>query len=354
MVDLFQPSVLRFLLLVHRAPRAVGVEELAREDNVPDARTLYRWQRQLADDLIYYPSVSFGALGLTHLHLFIDDPTPGWEDFPYAVAADWVAGRPGQHALYLHCVVPEEHLGQVLEVLDELQGQNTCRQITAIGSHDGWQVLGDLTSEESPPELVPEAVLRAQGKAVWDVVERVPLLIPIIFESVEARRSFPAIWDEIHGRLGDRAWQYLPRGARRLPTNGKTYVKDAYALLNHTGLFRQNVVRYRPLGAIGTTMFLRVTGEDVRTVVTAFVRRATALDIYPVGDTEALLRVVATHASTQWIMSGTAGLPRVTDWYFVDALRPAPHVRFAYELLFDPSTTEWRFPREAITQRVTR
>lgn len=48
---------------------------------------------------------------------------------------------------------------------------------------------------------------------------------------------------------------------------------------------------------------------------------------------------------------------RITAWYFVDRPRTdrmTVRPRFAYEILFDPVTTEWRFPREEIIRRVSR
>ncbi|HEX8170979.1 MAG TPA: hypothetical protein VF824_10610 [Thermoanaerobaculia bacterium] len=187
---------------------------------------------------------------------------------------------------------------------------------------------------------------------VWDIVERLPLLIPVIFESVEQRQSLPAIWEAVYARLGKRTWEYLPRFARRLPTNGKSYVKEAFALLNHTGLFRQNIIRYRPLNAIGTPMFLHIEGTALSAMINAFGSHAPSIDIYPIRDDAALLRVVSTHALTQQVFSSMGTLPRMTSWHFIDVVRNQREPlrpRFAYELLFDPATTEWVFPSDALT-----
>jgi hypothetical protein len=349
-MDALQPSILQFLNVVHRAPRALGIEELARTEKVPDARTLYRWQRALADDLLYYPSVYFRALGLEHLHLFIDDPSTEWEEFAYAIAGEWVIRHPGKATLYLRCLVPTGHVEQLLALLDAMR-EETCSGITSITTRDGWQVMRDITSDASELEAVPATVLRHTNLSVWEVVERVPLLVPVIFETVEQRRNLPEVWRHIYARLGERTWDYVPRGANRLRTNGKRYVKDVYALLNHTGLFRQNIVRYKPLTNIGTAMVLHLHGE-ITSITGAFARHATVLDLYPINEDEALLRIVSTHAATQRILSSTNDLPRITDWYFIDATRNRVQTRFAYELLFDPTITEWIFPAEEIRRRL--
>lgn len=351
MVDIFHKDLLHFLVLLHRAPSAAGIEEFSRSTpDVPDTRTLYRWHRSLADDLVYYPNVSFRSLGLTHVHLFIEEPQPEWLSFPYAIHAEWTLAGPGRPTLYLHCLVPAAHRDDVVALLTELELRGTCTRITSITTRDGWQVLQDLTGDgELLP--VPSGALTPSEHDVWDVVERLPLLIPIIFESVEQRRSLPAIWDAIFARLGRRTWEYLPRFARRLPRNGKTYVKDAYSLLNHTGLFRQNVVRYKPLNTVSTPIYLLVHGAHVSAIIEAFAGQAPIVDVHPIGVDEALVRVASTHAGLQHVLSTNDALPRVSAWHFVDVPRndrDPPRVRFAYEVLFDPSTSEWVLPREQI------
>jgi hypothetical protein len=344
-------NVLHFLRVLHRTPKAVGIEEFTRTDaSLPDARTLYRWQAELADDLLYYPNVTFAALGLEHVHLFLENPAAAWTTFPYAIAGEWVVSRPSEKSLYLHCLIPRSHRDAIEALFADAQGKTAAR-LTSVATHDGWQVLRDLAIEDVEP--VPAVALSAQKQDVWDIVERLPLLIPVIFETVEQRQSLPAIWEAVYARLGKRTWDFLPRFARRLPTNGKSYVKESFALLNHTGLFRQNVIRYRPLNAIGTPMFLHVEGTHVSDMINAFGKDAPLIDIYPMRDDAALLRLVSTHALTQHVFSSMNTLPRMTSWHFVDVLRNAREpvkTRFAYEVLFDPTTTEWVLPHSLLQE----
>jgi hypothetical protein len=350
MIEAQRQRVLRFLMVVHRAPKAAGLEELARAyAGAPDARTLYRWQRSL--DLTYFPNVSFRALGLQHLHLFIDDPAPSWPAFPYAVSAEWVTQTPGRRTLYLHCLVPTIHAVEVEEVIASLSG--TYTRIASLTTIDSWQTIRDLTSAATSMDPVPAAVLAPATRSVWEVVERVPLLLPVIFETVGQRRSLPAVWHQIYARLGPRVWEYLPRGAHRLPINGKTYVKDAYALLNHTALFRQNIIRSGTLTEASTSMYLHVEDEEITRIIDAFASRAALLDVHPLTTRGALLRITASPEDAKALLSATSILPPIRCSYFVDELATAPAVRFAYELLFDPRTTEWQFPRAEIRRRVT-
>jgi hypothetical protein len=337
--------LLQFLSILYDSPRAMGIEEFARTNKRFTARSLYRWQAELSNDLLFYPSIAFRSLGLSTMHLFIDDPAPLWREFPYAIRGEWVVSGPGQRTLYLHCLVPCVHEVQLASVLRAAEGV-TAAKITSIASGDGWQVLRDFGSNplgRAPP------ITRDQH--VWDIVERLPLLIAVIFESVEQGQSLPMIWEAIYHRLGKRTWDYLPRFARRLPTNGKGYVKECFALLNHTGLFRQNIIRYQPLNAIGTPMFLRVEGSELSAIINAFAAHAPSIDVFPTTNDAALLRVVSTHTLTQHVFSSVANLPRISTWHFVDALRNEREPlrpRFAYELLFDPATTEWVFPADAL------
>lgn len=336
--------LLQFLGILYDSPKAMGIEEFARTNRRFTARSLYRWQAELSDDLLFYPSVAFRSLGLATLHLFIDDPSPMWQEFPYAIRGEWVVTRPGQRTLYLHCLVPCVHGLQLAGILREAEGP-TASAITSVESGDGWQVLRDFG--RNPLSRAPPI---SRDQHVWDIVERLPLLIAVIFESVEHGQSLPAIWESIYHRLGKKTWDYLPRFARRLPTNGKAYVKECFALLNHTGLFRQNVIRYRPLYAVGTPMFLQVEGE-LSAIINAFGDHTPSIDVFPITNDSALLRVVSTHALTQHVFSTIASLPRIKSWHFVDIPRnerEPVRPRFAYELLFDPTTTEWVFPAELL------
>jgi hypothetical protein len=242
--------------------------------------------------------------------------------------------------------VPCGHELQLTGVLRDAEGV-TASKITSIESRDGWQVLRDFGS--NPLSRAPPI---SRDQHVWDIVERLPLLIAVIFESVEHGQSLPVIWESIYQRLGKRTWEYLPRFARRLPTNGKAYVKECFVLLNHTGLFRQNIIRYRPLNAVGTPMFLEVEGE-LSAIINAFGEQAPSIDVFPATNDTALLRVVSTHALTQHVFSTLPNLPRISTWHFVDTPRnerEPVRPRFAYELLFAPATTEWIFPTETLKQ----
>jgi len=339
-----QKHLLQFLSVLHHSPKAMGIEEFARQNRSLTARSVYRWQAALHDDLLFYPCVAFRSLGLTSLHLFIDDPSPAWLEFPYAIRGKWVVTRPGQRTLYLHCLVPCVHEEECSTMLRKAEGVTAAR-ITCVASRDGWQVLREFGTAR---DVIPST---ASDQNVWDIVERLPLLIPVIFESVEQRQSLPTIWDAIYERLGKRTWEYLPRFARRLPTNGKAYVKESFALLNHTGLFRQNVIRYRPLDAMGTPMFLHVEASEVSAIINAFGEHAPSIHVFPTDEEGALVRIVSTHALTQHVFSTVANLPRINQWHFVDALRnerEPVRPRFAYELLFDPITTEWVFPTDMV------
>lgn len=329
-------NLLAFLRVVHRAPAAAGTEELARSTRIVHRRTLYRWQRSFRD-LVYFPSVSFEALGLVHVHLFIEEPGDVWRSLPYAVRAEWVVRHPGVRALYLDCLVPRAHRDAFLALLEEL-GPRWCHHFTAYSSRDAWQVMSDDDTEQA---------VRSQTHHVWDAIERLPLIVPVIFEGMESRKSLPMIWHALYQRLGNRVWEYLPRFARRLPTNGKRYVRDAYVLINRAGLFRQNTIRFPDLEGLGTPMFVRVHGKRAGALVQAFAQRVALLDVSVLDEQNVLLRVVSPPTLTSLIFSSASDLPAIDDWYVVDTLRNAREpllVRFAYEQLFDPSTTDWVFP----------
>src|SRR5262249_962562 len=135
MVVAFQPNVLRFVHELHRCERVDGIDTFLRSrPTLASTRSVCRWHRELADALMYYPSVAYGAVGLVHLHLFIEDPRSHWETLPYAVRASWlVRGPAGVRVLYLHCLVPRAHVEQLAQFLKDLRAPDGDR-ITSITS----------------------------------------------------------------------------------------------------------------------------------------------------------------------------------------------------------------------------
>lgn len=310
-----------FLRHIHAAPRAATIEELTRAAGL-STRSVYRWHRAYGEQLRYFPTVDFAALGLETIHLFVRNPHTDWTRLPYAIRAEWLLIAPGERLLYLHCLIPRVHAHDFEVLLDDLRELGLAERIETIHSDDGWQHLGDT--------MVPHHVCRD----AWDVVARYPLIIPIIFEMLERRRSLPAVWLAVRERLGTRVWEYLPRGARRLPHNGKRYVREVLALLNDTFLFRQHVIRL-PEDEASIQVLLRTPSLP---------QSAYPTETYRTGE--------------EWLVHTRLTLPELKATLraplraclFCEENLPA---RFAYELLLDVRSMEWIFPREEIIARLS-
>jgi hypothetical protein len=176
MVAAFQPNLMRFLQELHRSDHTAGIEEWLRsQPSLATVRSVYRWQDELGDDLLYYPTVAYTALGLTHLHVIIDEPRRAWTVLPYAIRASWLTHHPGMRALYVHCLVPARDVPALRAVLDAMASPDADR-VTVLATGDGWQAL----DTGAPITLAPPACL-----GVWEAVERYPLLVPVICESIE-------------------------------------------------------------------------------------------------------------------------------------------------------------------------
>ena len=320
MVEL-SANLVGFLRSVHTLPRAAGVEELARLPGMPDVRSIYRWH-DAHDDLVYFPSVAFGAFGLVHAHVFIDEPRGVAPLLRYAIRAQWVVRRPGSRTLYLHCLLPPDHLAL-------LDGMSFVR------TGDGAQVVPRLGSTAPRPAFAVSA---------RDLVERYPLVIPVVFECVERRISYPALWETVYERLGEDVWQYLPRFSRRLRHNGKTYVAEAFRLLSDAMLVSQHVVRCAPLVQDTVELVLVVRGAPADAV--ALLASTAAVEVFPTSDGDTLVRAHAGLEILTQLFSATLSL-EIVDCWFVDRVTnersPLP-ARFAYETLFDPRTATWRTP----------
>ena len=99
-------------------------------------------------------------------------------------------------------------------------------------------------------------------------------------------------------------------------------------------------------------MYLHVEDDEITRIIEAFAARASLLDVHPLTTRGALLRITALPDEAKALLSATSMLPPIRCSYFVDELAAPPSVRFAYELLFDPRTSEWQFPRAEIRRRV--
>ena len=89
----FHPGLLDHLNDVHQNVRHAGIEEFARYSRAT-YRTVYRWHQFFGPQLHYYPSIAYAGLGLFHVHLFIENGTTSWTEFPYAVQALWTNHGP--------------------------------------------------------------------------------------------------------------------------------------------------------------------------------------------------------------------------------------------------------------------
>jgi len=298
-------------------------------DRIVHARTLRRWHRELGEQLIIFPSFALAALGLAHLHVFVENADPAFLQFPYAVEHAWVTENFRDRSLYLHCIVPTKHQHDVQNVLTELANG----PVVVGHTRDARQTLTFLQQE--PP---------AQGRAPRsqeDLLRSFPLVVPVIFEGWNRRRSMPGLWTDIRERLGQQVREYVP--TRVHFANGKRHVKDAYETLTRAGLFQQQLIRYAPLATDGIEVIMLLTEPAVVRTLQPHTR---SIEYYE-GD-PALLRLVGSTALLDALLS----LPPGAGTVYLAQKQRATHVRFCYEDLFDPRRGTWRFSRQGILDRI--
>jgi hypothetical protein len=321
---------LRLLNRVHHTREAIGLERLSRR--IGNRRAVYRWMRCLREHVTYYPRVAFTGLGLAHVHLFIRNAEPDWFRYPYAVERVWTIDSPGQHTLYLHCLVPIEQLHLVPQGAD----------ITSITTSDGWQDLAPLDQalDQAGRLVVRDTIASPIPRVpITSVLREEPFLLPIAIELLQAPANMAELWTAIHQRLGPQVWTYLTRRTRRWPHNGKAYVRVAFDYLNRYGLVLQHVVRYAPLHEHTVELFLLTDNtQELRDHLAGL---CPTMDAYPGADTY-LLRVRGDHALIKRVITS----PSIRHWWFVEHERTAtaPPVRFTYETLFDPTSRTWTVP----------
>lgn len=340
----FHPHLLHFLNRVHQSTYILTHDGLSARNGMPSHRTLYRWHARLGDGITYYPTLDYEALGLVHWHLLIEEPTPDWERWPYAIKADWVVQRPGAKTLYLHCLIPRVHEIDLQQIVEEWIKAGCGTSFTLIKTGDGAQLLRGMLSTALPDGDDVPVLWRSPVRGAWELVERYPLIIPVIFEMTEHRRSMPQVWTIVRERLGDTVWTYLPRGAPRLPHNGKAHVRDALRLISDSLLVRQYLIRFAPLQAI-TMDLLAVIDAPLADVLTLIGPEQPLTDVYPITKHSYLVRVTAAYPLLARFFR--SAVTTVRDWRFIDHaennLHPCP-ARFQYERVFDPATCEWVLP----------
>lgn len=320
----------QLLRVLHRSPTALGIEELTRlHPELARSRTVYRWHRTLGDQLTYFPSIAYQSIGLTHLHVIITEPQHDWRDWPYAIRALWMVRGLAQPVLYLHCLVPQEHVSQISEVVRGREPHVVC-----VVTNDGQQFVKELGATTLPGRPPPAK----------DLLEEYPLVVPVIGEQLERRASLQELWETIYRRLGDQAWQYLPKRARRLPHNGKQYVRRVLTLLNEHGIFTQYIIRYEGLAPSCLDLMLVLPSCD-EPVLALLGKQSPVIEHYP-GQPG----IVTVSSTTDTLKAFFTAQPLVAvlEHYFIDHERnkrePLP-VRFAYERLFEPLTSAWVLPQ---------
>lgn len=325
------PGLLAFLQRLGAHGAAGDLDVLARVGE-RRRRTVHRWLRALGERIVFYPSVRYAALGLVHVHAFIEDPHEPPSSFSYAAEAAWVANRPGGRILYLHCLVPAGDEQRVRAALGD-----ASPHVTTITTNDGWQD-NDLTSvapDGRPRTRTPLQPLEVQDVATPVLIAQAyPLVIPVAVELLGRRASMHDLWIALYARLGERVWTYLPPRTRRWRHNGKAYVRHALELLTRYGLIRQYVVRYAPLAE--HTIEVRFLTRSLATVER--LRPHTPLLEYFTGRDAILVRA---HADITLIKALLQEDDVLAWWITKEDVRG---MRVRIEDFYDPTTGSWRRP----------
>lgn len=319
-------------------------------------RTLYRWRCSLGCGLNYFPSLNLSGLGLVHVHLFLDGAIDDWLELPVVLSASWVNRGLEHHGLYLHCAVPDGAVVGFERIVRALANDGWCETFTLVVTGDSWQALGVLSScvardgrLRGGAEDVPAGVLRHGGETS-SLLRSYPFVVPAVFEAPEERCSMQEVWRRAFHRLGPRVWSYLPRGTRRWPVNGKHYVRHALDLLVAAGLFRQNVIRYRPLLEHAIEVFVLLPAAGVEKVAGALGGVCPVVEIAPGTDGRVLARVTGDEALVYELLRLSRESVRplgvwLHDYRDEHALSRA---RLSYETLFDPTTGSWRLSPDEV------
>lgn len=339
-----------YVAAVHAAPAFVGVRDFHRRyaRHLGHERTLARRRHEYRSCLRVFPSFTIEALGLSHVHLVILGADDRWLRFPYAVEHAWATRDFVQQALYLHCLVPTEHVAMVEEVIRDLQARGWGTACLVLPSQSGWQHFSRC-GHQNPPQatsLIPEERV---------LLRQHPLVVPVITEAWNQDTTLPSLWKRIEERLGRRVRDYLPH-RRVLHTNGKEHVRAACTGLAAAGLFRQQLVRFVPGAEDGIEVLLmdRDLTDHLVELLEELHGIASSCETYSGPDGTVVERVLGSNKVLDAIIRTTGTLGSTIRIFLVDKRPASREVRFAYELLFNPKAGEWMFPRDRIMEHLLR
>ena len=358
MVQPFHPRLLQYLDTVQRSTRCAGIEELyrANQQTLPHPRTIYRWHKDLGKRLVLFPVFTVGHFGLVDLHLFLNNPRREWLRFPYAVEHAWLTPDLYSRVLYLHCVIPAAHRDIIERLVRDLQRAGMCERYELLWTDSGWQFLNLVGSKEVPgwPSASLDVTRPEMGQ---ELIRRLPLVIPVVFEAWNQHRSLQQLWVAIQNRVGSRLKEFLPR-QQIYRVNGKAHVKEIYHTLVRAGIFRQYLLRYQPLvkESVAVFLMLRVEPEQVVELFEELRSTAWIIEIHRAAKGWCLVRLLGSHELLN-VMIALPGCFRNRRFkiYFHekrDASDEQETVRFCYEFLFDPARARWSFPRSLILKRM--
>lgn len=316
---------LRRLQRLHLVRDAINRDDLSRR--LGRRRAVYYWLRRIRGQVTFAPRIAFGSLGLIHAHLFIRRATVDWLRFPYAIDRAWTIKHPGNDVLYLHCLVPREHLDRLPH----------GRGITAITSTDGWQHLALIRSNDRSGQSSENPRLEVEPpERHANLVSQIPFLLPVACELSQGG-SVDEQWERIMRHLGKQLLAFLPRSRRS--RHGRDLLRHAFATINAHGLVLQHTVKLQALRA--QTIELFVLAKNTTLVREAIASLAPSMEAYRSGK-DCLFRVEGDLALIKRIIT----TPGIHAWWFVDHERTKalPAVRFAYERLYDPRAKHWVAP----------
>jgi hypothetical protein len=343
-------EVHEYVAAVHAAPEFLGVTDFHRRfaRYLGHERTLARRRRQVRSSLRVFPSFTVEALGLSHVHVIVLGRDRRWLRFPYAVEYEWATRDFVQQALYLHCLVPTEHVERVEALIRELSRAGWGTASFVLSSQSGWQHFSRCGHDAAtqPVGSIPQEP---------ELLRQYPLAVAVIAEAWDREATLPSLWRRIEKRLGRRVQEFLPR-RRVLHTNGKEHIRAACTGLARAGLFRQQLIRFTPEESVGVEVLLmdRDLKDHMVELLAELHGLARVTETYAGRDGIVVDRLLGSSAVLNAILHTTGTLGKSAAIFFVEKRTSADEVRFAYDLLFNPKTGTWEFPRDRIMEHLAR
>ena len=348
-------------------------------------RTIKRWFLYLGNNIAYHARINYASLNLQTVYVLLKNPNPELlETIPYSVAPFY-----GYDATTLtkytgtHFPIPpgkenelEEFLNkakelkllQDFEVFPYNQVADSYLPFHKIVDIDGNFNFGQTYDISHFESLLDYALKKPSEQKLSKLIEKNPIIIPIIVEYSRKRWSSHKVWYAIRDNLEDNLWNFIKKRKLKIRERegaGVALVQRSVRdmQLVHDELFRQSRVFYGPLNDdknVIANIFIKLKNpEQIKDLFKEIAQKAIITSFYLPTDLSNKLRIALTTNIENQTKISNKILPKYIDNTYENKVifrrkqNNEENLKLNYAELFNPKTCEWDFDLEKYIENLT-